>query len=145
MKNYKIGIKKIKGIKEYQDLPISEYGILSTKVVDSQTWIWKTLKARGLNFSDLEGLEVYVDEFINGSKVENYLTFVVTEDKYDLFKIEIFNTTETKKVKKVQTLAFDPKTNLRTIYNNNIHKEWIYEDEKKDLEDKIKRLEKLSK
>jgi hypothetical protein len=145
MKNYKIGIKKIKGIKEYQDLPISEYGILSTQVVDSQTWIWKTLKARGLNFSDLEGLEVYVDEFINGSKVENYLTFVVTEDKYDLFKIEIFNTTETKKVKKVQTLAFDPKTNLRTIYKNNIHKEWIYEDEKKDLEDKIKRLEKLSK
>jgi hypothetical protein len=145
MKNYKIGIKKIKGIKEYQDLPISEYGILSTQVVDSQTWIWKTLKARGLDFSDLEGLEVYVDEFINGSKVENYLTFVVTEDKYDLFKIEIFNTTETKKVKKVQTLAFDPKTNLRTIYNNNIHKEWIYEDEKKDLEDKIKRLEKLSK
>ena len=151
MNYYQIIINEINGVTEYHDLPIKSHGILSSHVRDTQSWIWKNLKERDLDFSNLEGSEVYVRRLTDGNSntdKENqkyYLKFVVTEDNYDLYKIEIFHTNDKGKERKVQTLAFDPETNLRTIYNNNIHNEWIADDVEKELEDKIKRLERLTK
>ncbi len=85
--------------------------------------IYNHLKENGLKFSDLEGALIYVEETYTGVKV---LTYNVVSTVHGLYKIGI------KKFRISDGLysghknyAFNPKENLRTNWNNNIHKEWL--------------------
>jgi len=131
--NYnKIGIEKINGIKEYHDT--------NAHTVEEVTgWIFNNLKNRGMTFADLENKKVFVDRYHRHGKDE-IMKFKITKAKYGMYKIRVVCRYGGHK-----TWVFNPKTNLRTEWGNSYHEEWIYEDKLKELENKVKKLEKLNK
>ena len=133
MNYYKIGINKINGIKEYHDL---DAGTFDKEV----SWLNDYMTKLGLDLSDLEGKEVFVDHFTDTLGKRRVTNYEITKADYGMFKISAKSTWDTEK-----TWAFDPKTNLRTVWGNEVHEEWIAEEVQKELEDKIKRLERLTK
>ena len=131
MSYYKIGINKIIGISEYHDLDAGTFDKVTT-------WLNNYMSNRGWDLSDLEGKEIFVDHHTTNLK-RRVMNYEITKADYGMFKISAKSSWDTEK-----TWAFDPKTNLRTVWGNEIHEEWIAEDVQKELEDKIKRLERLS-
>ena len=132
MSYYKIGINKINGISEYHDLDAGTFDKVTT-------WLSNYMSNRGWDLSDLEGKEIFVDHHTTNLK-RRVMNYEITKADYGMFKISAKSSWDTEK-----TWAFDPKTNLRTEWGNEIHEEWIAEDVQKELEDKIKRLERLTK
>jgi len=84
--------------------------------------LYKDLKEKGLKFSDLEGAEIYVEETKTKTKV---LTYNVISTVHGLFKIGVKKYRYDGLFKGYKNYAFNPKDNLRTGWNNNIHKEWL--------------------
>ena len=132
MTYFKIGINKINGIKEFHDLD----GRTIDQVV---SFLNKNMNDRGWDLSDLEGKEIFVNRFTS-NLVTTVMTCEVTEEDHGIFKVKVATTWDTEK-----SWAFDPKTKLRTEWGNEVHEDWIAEDVQKELEDKIKRLERLTK
>ena len=128
----KIAINKINGIKEYHDL---DAGTIDNTVA----WLDKYMTKRGWDLSNLEGKEIYVNKFVNDNCYRS-MDIKVTESKYGFFKVNVKTSYGSEK-----SWIFDPNTNLRTEWGNEVHEDWIADHVEKELEDKIKRLEKLSK
>jgi len=84
--------------------------------------LYKNLKEKGLKFSDLEGAEIYVIGTKTKTKV---LTYNVIPTAHGLFKIGIKKYRYDGLFKGYKNYAFNPKDNLRTGWNNNIHREWL--------------------
>jgi len=85
--------------------------------------IYNYLQEKGLQFEDLEGAIIYVKETNTG---QEFLTYNVTSSVHGLYKISIrkFRISDGL-YSGHKNYAFNPKENLRTNWNNNIHKEWL--------------------
>lgn len=136
MKYYKIGLDNINGVNEYYDLDFPHTGS-AWKAVN---WLNTYLTNNGWDFSDLVDKKVYVDEFTSGLGKRKVMDINISVADFGMIKIVVTTSWGSK-----LSWAHDPKTGLRTEWDNDVHQEWIAEDFEKDLQDKIKRLENLSK
>jgi len=114
---YKLGLEKINGVAEYHDLPSNTGHVMNTLASDTLAYLSGNLRQRGWKFSDLVGVKIYVDRFRTIDGKTRVLNFKITKSYYGLFKIGIDNF--------VNSYAYNPENDLRTLWGNHIHRDWI--------------------
>jgi hypothetical protein len=133
MKYYKIGLDNINGVNEYYDID----AVTEWKTVN---WLNTYLTNKGWDFSDLVDKKVYVDQFNSGLGKRKVMDINISVADFGMIKIDTTTSWGSK-----SSWAHDPKTGQRTEWGNDVHEDWIAEDVEKDLQDKIRRLERLNK
>ncbi len=131
MNYYKIEINEINGESVSHDLDGRDFDKVTF-------WLINYMTNQNLDLGDLEDKDIFVDHYSNSLGKRRVMNYEITKENYGMIKIKAKSSWDTEK-----TWAFDPKTNLRTIWGNEIHEDWIAEDVQKELEDKIKRLKRL--
>lgn len=131
MDYYKIEINEINGKSVSHELDGRNFDKVTS-------WLINYMTNQNLDFTALENKEIFVDHYTKSLGKRRVMNYEITKENYGMIKINAKSSWNTEKA-----WAFDPKTNLRTIWGNDIHEDWIFEDVQKELEDKIRRLERL--